>query len=60
MLAFDHLVDTSENSGLVFRPLSPKLENPMYVIWKKYQVFSPIAERFLGAMKNYIITNNPE
>ena len=60
MLAFDHLVDTSENSGLVFRPLSPKLENPMYVIWKKYQVFSPIAERFLDAMKLYIQKHHGE
>ena len=47
LLTFDHLIDTSAASGLVFRPLSPRLENQLYLIWKKYQTFSPIAERFL-------------
>lgn len=57
MLAFEHLIATDGDSGLVFRPLSPRLENPMYVIWKKYQVFSPIAERFLAAMQKYVQEN---
>lgn len=60
LLTFDHLIDTGENSGLVFRPLSPRLESPMYVIWKKYQVFTPIAERFLSAMKEYCDAWKPE
>ena len=47
LLTFDRLIDTSPASGLVFRPLSPKLENRLYLIWKKYQTFSPIADRFL-------------
>ena len=47
LLTFDRLIDTSPASGLVFRPLSPKLENRLYLIWKKYQSLSPIAERFL-------------
>ena len=47
LLTFDHLIDTSSESGLVFRPLSPILENRLFLIWKKYQTFSPIAERFL-------------
>ena len=47
LLTFDRLIDTSSDSGLVFRPLSPKLENELYLIWKKYQMLSPIAERFL-------------
>ncbi len=47
LLTFDHLIDTSPDSGLVFRPLSPRLETKLYLIWKKYQSFSPIAERFL-------------
>ncbi|MBQ8925460.1 MAG: LysR family transcriptional regulator, partial [Clostridia bacterium] len=53
MLTFDKLIDTSKESGLVFRPLSPKLENKMYLIWKQYQVFSPIAERFLQHLTEY-------
>ena len=52
LLTFEHLVDIGEKSGLVFRPLSPVLEAPMYVIWKKRQVFTPIAERFLREMQS--------
>lgn len=43
-LTFDKLADTSEESELTFRPLMPPLETKMYMIWKKYQVFSPAAE----------------
>ena len=56
MLAFDHLVDTGADSGLCFRPLNPSLENRMYIIWKKYQVFTPIAERLLDALKEDLKT----
>lgn len=51
LLTFDRLIDTSPASGLVFRPLSPRLENRLYLIWKKYQSLSPIAERFLEHVK---------
>lgn len=51
LLTFERLIDTSPASGLVFRPLSPKLENRLYLIWKKYQSLSPIAERFLEHVK---------
>ncbi len=47
LLTFQHLVDTSEGSGLVFRPLFPELETKLYIAWKRYQTFTPIAERFL-------------
>ena len=47
LLTFEHLIDTSADSGLVFRPLSPRLETKLYLIWKKYQVFSQIADIFL-------------
>ena len=51
LLTFEHLIDTSADSGLAFRPLSPRLETKLYLIWKKYQIFSPIAERFLRKMQ---------
>ena len=47
LLTFERLIDTSPDSGLVFRPLTPTLENKLYLVWKKYQTLSPIAERFL-------------
>ncbi|MCD8051447.1 MAG: LysR family transcriptional regulator [Clostridiales bacterium] len=51
LLVFDRLADVSESSGLCFRPLSPRLETKMYIIWKKYQVFTPIAERLVELLK---------
>ncbi len=53
MLSFDGLIDTSAESGLCFRPLEPPLETKMYVIWKKYQMFTPIAEMLLKDLENY-------
>lgn len=51
--SFDHLVDTSTESPLCFRPLSPALPVEMHIIWKKYQVFTPIAEMLLKEMQEY-------
>ena len=52
LLTLNNLIDTSAESGLVFRPLSPRLEMKMYLIWNKYQSFTPIAERFLKQIRN--------
>ena len=51
LLTFDRIVDTSEQSGLVFKPLSPKLETKLFLVWKKFQPLTPIAERFLEEIK---------
>lgn len=51
MLTFEHLANTGTDSNLCFRPLEPVLETKMFVIWKKYQMFTPIAERLLEMMK---------
>lgn len=48
-ITFEHLI--SEGNGLIFRPLSPPLENRSYIVWKKYQVFTPIAETVLAVLK---------
>lgn len=50
-LSFEHLVDVSEGSGLVFRPLLPALETKLYLIRNRYQAFTPIAERFWEQVK---------
>lgn len=50
-LTLDKLANTSEDSVLCFRPLRPKLESGLNVVWKKYQVFSPAAELFLKTLK---------
>ncbi len=55
-LTFRNLVDVSEVSGLVFRPLEPKLEVKLYLIWNRYQAFTPIAERFLAQIRESFTT----
>ncbi len=52
LLTFEHLIDCSEESDLVFRPLSPKQETKLYLIWSKYQTFTPIAGKFLEQVRN--------
>ena len=51
LLTFDKLIDVSPDSGLVFVPLAPRLETKLYLVWKKYQTFTPIAERFLQQIR---------
>lgn len=51
LLTFDKLIDVSEESGLIFRPLYPKLETKLYLVWKKFPTFSPMAEKFLNRIK---------
>lgn len=50
-ITLDKLVDVSGESELCFRPLSPKLESGLDIVWKKYQVFSPAAKLFLEKLK---------
>lgn len=52
-IGFDKIINTSGNSNLCFRPLSPKREAGMSIIWKKYQVFSKACEKFMQEIKNY-------
>lgn len=46
----DKLVNTT-GSNLCFRPLEPKLELGMYLVWKKSQIFSKAAEVFLDCLQ---------
>ena len=50
-LSFRHLVDVSPESGLTFRPLFPALKTKLYLIWNRYQSFTPIAERFIAQVR---------
>lgn len=50
-ITIDKLANTSENSNLCFRPLEPKLEAGLNIVWKKYQIFSSAAEIFLDRLQ---------
>ena len=49
-LTLDKLINTT-GSRLCFRPLSPSLDIGMYLVWKKYQVFSKAADKFLEVLQ---------
>ena len=50
-IGFDKIINTSGNSSLCFRPLSPTREDGMSIIWKKYQIFSKASEKFMQKIK---------
>ena len=50
-LALDRLVNTTGDSQLCFRPLAPRLEVRLYVVWKKFQIFSKAAAKFLAVLQ---------
>ena len=52
LLTFDKLINVSPESGLVFVPLAPHLETKLYLVWKKYQTFTPIAEIFRNQLSD--------
>lgn len=51
VLTFDKLIEISEESNLCFRQITPALYTKMYVIWKKYQIFTPAAQLLLDELK---------
>ena len=53
-LCLDNLANTSAESPLCFRPLAPKLEINLNIVWKKYQFFSKAAEKFLQVLQEEI------
>lgn len=54
-ISLDKLANTSEESNLCFRPLEPKLESGLNIVWKKYQVFSSAAELFLERLQEIFV-----
>ncbi len=50
-IGFDKIIHTSGSSKLSFRPLSPRREAGMSIIWKKYQVFSKASDKFMEQLK---------
>lgn len=55
VLSLDKLVDAMDND-VCFRPLSPRLESGLNIVWKKYQVFSPAAKIFLDRLQKKFIS----
>lgn len=56
VLTFDKLINVGVDSELCFRPLTPALETKLYVVWKKYQVFTRAAEVFLEQLQRGLLS----
>ena len=54
-LCLDKLINTTGNSNLCFRPLSPKLECCLDIVWKKHHVFSSSALNFLKRIQSELL-----
>lgn len=52
VIGLDGLINTSGDSELCFRPLYPPAEAGLCIVWKRYQVFSKAAEKFLSQMRS--------
>ena len=50
-LGLDNLIDRTSQSDLCFRPLEPKLEVALDIVWKKSRIFSEAAEKFLERLR---------
>ena len=56
-VTIDKIANTTGNSNLCFRPLQPKLELGMHLVWKKSQVFSKAAGLFLDCLQAYLASD---
>ena len=57
-ICFDNIINTTGKSTLCFRPLSVELKPKMSIVWKKYQVFTKAAEKFIAIMQKYMLNKN--
>ena len=54
-IAIDKLLNVTEHSNLCFRPLEPRLESGLNIVWKKYQVFSAASQVFLECVQQRFV-----
>ncbi len=50
-ICFDKLINTTGDSPLCLRPIVPQIKNAGYLIWKKYQIFSPVVQMFIDEIR---------
>ena len=53
-VSLDKLVNTTGNSDLCFRSLTPRLEARLSIVWKKHRGFSKATELFLQKLRSLI------
>lgn len=55
-VTLDKLINTTGDSRLCYRPLEPRLEAELYLVWKKYQVMTKASELFLERLRSVLQT----
>jgi len=53
-ICFDKLINTTGDRPLCMRPIIPQIKAAGYLIWKKYQVFSPAVQMFIDRIRDTI------
>ena len=59
-ITLDKLVDVTGHSELCFRPLAPKVESGVNIVWKKHQLFSRAAKLFLDRLRRHLAAGPAE
>lgn len=54
-LTLDKLINTTGNSNLTFRSLSPALKVGLNMVWKKYPFFTKASEKFLQCLQESLL-----
>ncbi len=57
-VTLDKLINTSGDSSLCFVPLRPSITVDMYLMWKKYQIFSKASDAFLEKVEEKMTNKN--
>ena len=55
-LTLDKLVNVTDTTKLCFKPLSPKLDLEINIVWKKNQFFSKASQKFLDELRKELDT----
>ncbi len=53
-IGLDKIINTTGESRLCFRPLSPERKDGLSIIWKKYRVLTKPAEKFIQKIKEAV------
>ena len=59
-VCFERLINTAGDSPLCIRPIVPEKKTAGYLIWKKYQVFSPAVQMFIDRIRSVIAQKDSE
>lgn len=51
-VTLDKIINITDSSDLIFKPLYPELKSYLNIAWKKYSSIPKCAEMFLGKLKN--------